>query len=673
MTQNSANTNAPVATVVDRARDHAQKGQFEAAIKLLDSSGESYEQDVDALYVYAVCYRCTNKRQEALITLNKLLAVNPEHSRAYQEIGHNHIAAGNTKKAIEGFGAAVELNSALLASWQALEKLHAKSGDRTAAAHASDQVKQLQQLPQPLQAVKSYINEGKIEIADQICRQFLQSNKKHVEGLRLLAEIASQARIIDDAEFILESAIAFEPKHVGARVDYAAILLKRQRFGIAHEVSQSLCRDFPGNKQFKALLGATTLGIGDTKEATRIFSELEAEEYGLQHTLLSLGHAHKTAGNLEEAIASYKRLYAFKPDYGDAFWSLANTKTYKFTESELAHMRDYEARPHTRAEDRVHFCFALGKAYEDSAQYETSMKFYERGNALNKDILNYESPEIQKRVERQKSVCTPQLFSERSNVGCDSPDPIFIVGLPRAGSTLLEQILASHSRVDGTLELPNILSLTRRLRGRQPADKTIEPQYPRILAEIDHDYFRQFGEQYLRDTQVYRQGAPFFIDKMPNNFLHIGLIKLILPNAKVIDARRHPMACCFSGFKQLFAEGQEFSYGLKEIGHYYKNYVDVMDHWDEVLPGFVLRVQHEDVVSDLEPQVRRMLAFCNLEFEEACVEFHKTERNVRTPSSEQVRQPIYSTGLEQWRHFEKHLNPLKEALGEQVLARYPIY
>lgn len=277
-----------------------------------------------------------------------------------------------------------------------------------------------------------------------------------------------------------------------------------------------------------------------------------------------------------------------------------------------------------------------------------------------------------RRAERQQEVCTAELFDARSGLGAGAPDPIFIVGLPRAGSTLLEQILASHSQVDGTHELPNILSLARRLRGRSAPAAGEEPNYPKVLSELGGDYFRRFGEQYIEQTQVFRQGAPFFIDKMPNNFLHIGLIKLILPNAKIIDARRHPMSCCFSGFKQLFAEGQEFTYGLTEIGSYYRAYVKLMEHWDVVLPNFVLRVQHEDVVNDLETQVRRVLDFCGLPFEQSCLEFHKTERNIRTPSSEQVRQPIYTSGLEQWRNFETYLDPLKDALGEELLMRYPI-
>ena len=288
-------------------------------------------------------------------------------------------------------------------------------------------------------------------------------------------------------------------------------------------------------------------------------------------------------------------------------------------------------------------------------------------------VSRHKATHLSLRISAQMDICTGAFFEGRKGLGFEAGDPIFIVGLPRAGSTLLEQILATHSQVDGTLELPNIIALAQRLRGsRYLTDEEGTPHYPKILTEIDDDYFPRFGEQYIDDTQIYRQGAPFFIDKNPNNFFHIGLIRLILPNAKIIDARRHPMSCCFSGFKQLFAQGQEFSYGLAQIGDYYREYVELMDHWDRVLPGFVLRVQYEDLIEDLETEVRRMLDFCGLPFERACLDFYKTKRSVRTPSSEQVRQPISKKGLIDWQKFEPWLDPLKEALGPAIMQRYPI-
>ena len=320
-------------------------------------------------------------------------------------------------------------------------------------------------------------------------------------------------------------------------------------------------------------------------------------------------------------------------------------------------------------EQRVTDAYDAG--YEDRGEYDKSFSHYEKGNSLKAETADYNSEQLQRRVDSQIEICSTDFFREREDLGNNANDPIFVVGLPRAGSTLLEQILASHSLVDGTMELHNILDLAKRLRGR---DKDTEgtPRYPKVLEELENSYFKKFGTQFIEDTRIYRGDAPFFIDKMPNNFFHIGLIKLILPNAKIIDARRHPMACCFSGYKQLFGEGQEFSYGLESMGNYYRQYVKLMDHWDQVLPGFVLRVQYEEVVENLESEVNRILNFCGLPFEDACLNFHQTKRSVRTPSAEQVRQPIYKSGLEQWTNYKEYLQPLIDSLGTEVMERYPI-
>jgi hypothetical protein len=362
------------------------------------------------------------------------------------------------------------------------------------------------------------------------------------------------------------------------------------------------------------------------------------------------------------AVVSYRAGAAARPTFGDAFWSLANLKTYRFDAAELAQMQAQVASPAATLIDRYHLCFALGKAFEDRADYAESFRYYAQGNALKHSEIRYR-PEITERNTRmQKAVCTRELFAARAGAGCPDPAPIFIVGLPRAGSTLLEQILASHSQVEGTMELSDIPRLVAQLQGREMGDT--ESRYPQVLAELSAEQLRGYGERYIADTRIYRtSGRPFFIDKMPNNFRHIGLIHLILPNAKIIDARREPMACCFSNFKQLFAHGQEFTYSLADIGRYYETYVELMQHWDEVLPGKVLRMQHENVVDDLEGSVRRLLDFCGLPFEAACLEFWKTERHVRTASSEQVRRPIFKEGLDQWRHFEPWLGPLREALS----------
>jgi len=664
--------NADHSKTIDNAMQLAKQGQFQKSIDLLNGSGEALSINVEAVYIKAVCLRKLNRNSDSVDALQQVLDLDPSYVRAHQELGHIFLSEGRLQKAIGAYEQALSVDPALIASWRALTGLYSKTGELKKLENAKHQLTQLDQLHPALQAVKSHLNRGNIESADEICRAYLQQNKTDVEAIRLLAAIAVEVKILDDAEFLLESAVSFEPNHIGARFDYSNVLLKRQKFGAAHKIAKELIALRPDETQFKSLLASTTTGVGDTEKGIELYRDLIKSSQDMQQCYLLLGHAQKTQGDIEGAVESYHQLATYEPDFGDAFWSLANTKTYKFSDGEIDHIRDYKSREQTSDTDKVHFNFALGKALEDRKDFDAAFDAYSDGNSLNKALLKYQSSEIIKRVDSQIERCDKALFAKNADVGFDSAAPIFILGLPRSGSTLLEQVLASHSQVDGTLELPNVMSLVHRLQGRAKVKIDEEAPYPKLLSELKADYFYQFGKQFIEDTQVFREGAPFFIDKMPNNFLHVGLIKLMLPNAKIIDARRHPMACCFSNFKQLFAEGQEFTYGLKEVGEYYGQYLRVMDHWDEVLPGFVLKVQHEDVVDDLETQTRRILDFCGLDFEQACLEFYNTDRKIRTPSSEQVRQPIYKTGLQQWRNFEDHLAPLIEALGPDVMARYPI-
>jgi len=443
------------------------------------------------------------------------------------------------------------------------------------------------------------------------------------------------------------------------RLDYIDALRRRQKFERAREEAESLYESDPANPLFQSHLAIESMQTGDYERAFALFEQVLEKVPNDPATLTSRGHALKTTGETDKAIESYRAAFAAKPDHGDAWYALANLKTYRFTEDEMARMEEQVARPDLAFMDRVHLSFALGKAHEDRKDYEASFRNYERGNALKRAQTRYDADTMSAELAKQRETCTAELFARHEGAGHKAPDPIFILGLPRAGSTLLEQVLASHSQVDGTLELPDILALAHRLRGR----KAGQSLYPQVLHDLSAEQLETFGRQYIENTMVHRQGAPFFIDKMPNNFRHIGLIHLILPNAKIIDARRAPMDCCFSGFKQLFAEGQEFTYGLTEIGRYYADYVDLMQHWDEVLPGKVLRVQHEDVLDDPEGQIRRMLDHCGLEFEDACLQFHKTDRAVRTASSEQVRQPINRKGQGAWVPFDPWLGDLRAALG----------
>jgi tetratricopeptide (TPR) repeat protein len=654
--------------ILNRGREQLQAGKFQASATLAQQCLASQPNNPDALYMLAVSQRYLQDMTSALQTLGLLQAQDPALGRAWQEFGHCQLALKKPAEALQSYQQAVQRNGSLLASWQAISRLTSTSDQADWHQRAANQAGKLSALPPALLSVRNMISEGKWFKAEQLCRHFLQQQPKHVEAMRLLADLGVKSEVLDDAEFILESAVAFEPDNALARYDYMNVLYRRQKYADALAQSSLLLAAEPDNQAYSTAHANQCVAVGRFDEALAIYDRVIAAMPNAPELHLLRGHALKTIDRTNDAIGSYQRAYDARPEFGDAYWSLANLKTYRFSDTEIDAMQQQLDRPETPVEDQVHLSFALGKAHEDREAYETAMSYYEGGNLKRKQQLRYSADKMTEVLALQRSVCTAELFAQAST-GCEAPDPIFIVGLPRAGSTLLEQILASHSQVDGTLELPNVGALAHRLDGRRMVNDT--PKYPGRLLDLSETQLRQFGEAYISDTQIHRQGAPFFIDKMPNNFRHIGLIQLMLPNAKIIDARRHPMGCCFSGFKQLFATGQEFTYGLAEIGQYYRDYVDLMDHWDRVLPGKILRVQYEDVVADTEAQVRRLLSFCGLPFESQCLTFFETERSVRTPSSEQVRQPIYRSGLEQWRHFEPWLTPLTQALGP-VLKRYPI-
>ena len=645
-----------------RARALAKQGQFAEALSVAQALLAEVPENRDVLYVVAVSQRYLGRIADALKTLARFEALHPDYGRLYQEVGHCYRAVGEADAAIKAYEQAVARNHTLSASWSALRALYAARGRRLDADNAAAHVATLAKLPAQVVHATNLFLEGELHAAEQLVRRFLQTHGDHIEAMRLLAQIGVKLEILDDAEFLLESVLAFAPDYRAARYEYASVLVQRHKYLQAIEETNKLLQLEPRNPAYRTLYGNACGGLGRHEDALQVYRELLVDSPQAADLHLSIGHALKTLGRQREAIESYRQAAGVRPSYGDAYWSLANLKTYRFTDEELASVRRQEAAPATSLVDRYHLCFALGKALEDRSEYAESFRYYERGNAFKKSESRYKAELIERNTRLQKQVCTGEFFAARRGFGCQRPDPIFIVGLPRAGSTLIEQILASHSQVEGTMELADIPRLVYQLQGREPDEA--KPRYPAVLAELNEEQLRALGERYLEDTRMFRAAKPFFIDKMPNNFRHIGLIHLILPNAKVIDARREPMACCFSNFKQLFASGQEFTYSFEDIGRYYRTYVELMGHWEGVLPGKVLRVQHENVVEDLEGNVRRILEFCGLEFQPACLEFYKTERSVRTASSEQVRQPIYKEGIDQWRNFEPWLGPLKAALGE---------
>jgi tetratricopeptide (TPR) repeat protein len=663
----AANTHAPSTTVeaeVKRVRALLEASEFEPALKAALALKPEAPQNRDVLYVLAVAQRYVGRVPDALDTLAELEKHHPRYGRLFQERGHCYVAVRAAGPAIEAYARAVELNSSLPASWNALEKLFRMTGRAADASNAAAHLAHLAALPAEVVTAYSMYADGESGDAEALIRQFLLTHGNHVEAMRLLAKIGLDLDVADDAEFLLENALTLEPNHTVARYEYALVLLKRHKHVQAREQMETLLKSDPHNRAYRTTYATVCTGLADYDRALPLYREVLAETPNEPDLHLSIAHVQKTLGRTEEAIESYRAAAAGRPQYGEAYWSLANLKTYRFTDAELARMRTDEAAPDIALADRYHLCFALGKALEDRGEYQESYAYYERGNALKKTECRYRPEPLERNARLQASVCTREFIAARENWGCPDLSPIFIVGLPRSGSTLIEQILASHSRVEGTMELADIPRLVQELQGRERIDSA--PRYPGILRELTAQDFRRFGEGYLADTRVYRTGKPRFIDKMPNNFRHLCLIHLMLPHAKIIDARREAVACCFSNFKQLFAFGQQFTYSIEDITRYYRMYVELMAHWNQALPGKVLRVQHEEVVDDLESNVRRILEFCELDFEPACLEFHKTGRSVHSASSEQVRRPINREGVDQWRHYDPWLGPLKEALGPLI-------
>jgi tetratricopeptide (TPR) repeat protein len=665
-----SHVSSPIEPEVARIRELSKSRRHSEALAAAEALVRLAPGNRDVLYLIAANLRCLNRISDALAALQRLEEQHPQFSLLYQERGHCYVSLRDAPRAIDAFLRGVNLNPALVTSWIMLERLYQMSGEEKNAAAAAGHVSALKQLPPEVVQAGSRFSDRELSAAANILRSYLLNAGNHVEALRLLGKIEQQRSVLDEAEVHLEAAVKLAPDSRAARLDYIRVLIDRQKYLQAHEAIDTLLKLEPENTEYLSLNAAVCAGLGRHEEAIALYRRLIAESPASPERHVALGHCLKSVGRQKEAIESYRMAAVFRPGFGDAYWSLANLKTYRFSQDEIARMRAEECAPNAHPVDRYHLCFALGKAHEDGNEYAESWQFYERGNRLKRTRSLYNPDFIETNTRKQIEVCTAEFFAERADVGVPDPDPIFIVGLPRSGSTLLEQILASHSLVEGAHELYDIPRIVLEMqRPRSGLDDPRDPRYPGMLAELTSRDFRDIGERYLTGTRTHRRNKPFFIDKMPNNFRHIGLIHLMLPNARIIDARREPMACCFSNLKQLYAGGQEFSYSVEDVARYYRTYLELMRHWDAVLPGRVLRVWYEDVVEDLEGNVRRILEFCGLELEPACLEFYKTQRSVHTASSEQVRQPIFQDGLFQWRNYEPWLGPLKDRLGE-ALIRY---
>jgi len=650
---------------IERASKAIRDSRFVEGLSFLESNLSKDPNHKDSLYLAAVCSRYLKNYKDSKEYLNNLLIQAPDMGRAYQELGHLCKAIGENEEAASHYRQACELNPALVASWKSLFNYFNKRNNKAAAEHAHEQIKKLDSLPPILLYISQILNEGRLAIAEQKCREFLKKNPTNVYAMSLLSDIAKKFGYYDDAEILLENAVKFSPDDGEIRMKYALILRLKQKFTKTMEQVNILCEKFPDNLSYQAQKASEIMQNGYHSEAIDLFEKIIKENPHNFSALTSKGHAEKTLGKTDKAIESYKSAYKIKNDHGEAYFSLSNLKTYKFSDKELDVMKNQLKRVDLTLKDKAYFHFALAQGCEAIGDYEEAFKNLDMGNKIKKKQSKYTIEKMNKELQAQIDVCDEKFFEKLGNGGHDANDPIFILGLPRAGSTLIEQILASHSMVDGTLELPNILSMAQSFRGDDIYGNL--GNYPKTMKSLTLEKRQELGKSFIDDTLIHRKNAPRFTDKMPNNFRHIGLIHLILPNAKIIDARRYPLDCCFSMFKQLFAQGQEFTYGLAEAGNYYNSYVKLMNHWNKVLPNRILRVNNEDIIDDLEGQVKRMLDFLELPFEESCIKFYETDRSVRTASSEQVRKPINKSGMDRWKPYAKNLKTLVDNLDEDLL------
>ncbi len=622
-----------------------------------------------ATLILGTAHRESGDLPAAIAVLEGLIGAHPKWAGAHFELGMAYSRGGRGEDAVAAFRRAVDLKPEHADAWGALADHLAVIGDTWGAdAARAQQIKASTHDPQLLEAAVALV-EGRIAIAEALLRTHIKEHLTDVAAIRMLAEVAGRLGRYADAEALLERCLELAPGFFPARVNYAFVLHREGKSAQALKEVDLLLAAEPRNPGYRNLKAAILSRIGEFAQSIELYAGVLEEFPKHAKVWMSYGHSLKTAGRQDDSIKAYRKSIELAPQLGETYWSLANLKTFRFTPGDMDAMRAQLARPDLKEEDRFHFDFAMGKALEDAAQYSESFGHYLLGNSRRKAGVDYKAAETTDRVRRAKALFTAEFFAERAQLGCDAPDPIFIVGLPRSGSTLLEQILASHPLVEGTQELPDIISMSRKLGGRRGRN---DPSlYPEILAGLAGEELRALGEQYLQQTRIQRRSvAPFFIDKMPNNWLHVGFIHLILPDSRIIDARRHPLGCCLSGFKQHFARGQHFTYGLEDIGSYYRDYVDLMAHVDQVLPGRVHRVFYERMVDDFEAEVRRLLAYCGLEFHRNCLLFFENERAVRTASSEQVRRPIFRDAVDHWRHYDPWLDALKQALGP-VLEAYP--
>jgi len=660
---------------------YASRNVFNEAIQLINSGKADKAEvlcrdavnrnprDVNLIALLGATLLKTRELEEAEKFLREAIELAPNFAKPHEDLGVLLLEKKQPEEAVDILRNATRLDPKAELAYFNLGRALIMLGKGAEADEAFEASFELNPERKKLALAAEYHKNGKQEEAARLYREILRANPNNVDALRLLGAIAADQQRFDEAERYFRRAIEFAPDYVRVIIDLGRILKEQDRYEEAIDCFKKANKLEPGNVQSNYQLASTlapaALNYEAAKEYQRVL-ELQPDHAG---AMLGLAHMLKTVGRQDEAVAAYRDFIGLTPDHGEGYWSLANLKTYRLTDDDIREMESQLAKDDISDESKVNFHFALAKTYEDQGNIDRAWEYYSQGNSKRRMIEQYDPVRTEITNDSIITVFNREFLEKNTGLGNPDPAPIFVVGLPRSGSTLIEQILASHSLVEGTSELPYAGRVATSLN-RNRADGI---NYPEAVRELGEQHFKAMGQDYLDLAQLHRiEGKPHFIDKMPNNTPTIGFLHLILPNAKIIDARRYPLDSCLSCYRQLFARGQTFTYDLTDIGEYFLQYERMMDHWHDVLPGRALTIQYEDMVTDFENQVRRMLAYCELPFEEACINFHETERPVRTPSSEQVRQPIYSNSINRWKKYEQYLGELIEVL-EPSLPRYAQY
>ena len=586
-------------------------------------------------------------------------------SQAYEAKGNALYAAGDYANAVEAYRSALALNVSLIECWGKYADCLLRTGRHDLAAEAQRTAQQIQALPAEVLSAHSDLAEGNIDRAESTIRAFLQQHGIHVEGMRVMALIAAKRDVLDVAEELLAQVVQRAPKHFTARAEYVAVLNRLQKYPDALPHVELALRAHPDSHDYRVLYAQTLAGLNRYQEVIDTHKSLLTGASHPAPHYLAMGHASRGLGLIDQATSNYTRAIGAQAAFGEAWWSLANLKVYRFSPDEQRALRRALEIPDLPAEDRIGLHFAYAKSLEDEQRFDEALEQYHRGNSLKAELTPYLPEVLDRIVAESKELFSADFFAQRASWGYPDPAPLFIIGLPRSGSTLVEQVLASHPAIDGTMELPQINHLVQSVCSAAQPGRGLQA-YPRALAALDPGMVATLGRLYIDRTRLFRSQRPHFTDKMGENFLHVGFIRLILPRARIIDVRRDPMACCFSNYKQLFATGQEFSYDLEALAHFYTRYLAITRHWDAVLPGEVYRLHYEQLVGNFEGEVRRLLEYLGLPFDERCLRFYNSEHRARTASSEQVRRPVNTDGIDQWRHFQNGLEPLRRHLRREA-------